>query len=538
VENPGLLAPKDLAQVYFLRSDFFRRHNEPAAALSAIERAVAQDKDNLDYQLQYYMLRATASGSGAESGKRTPDLDAQMYFHLQDGTQSIQQGKFHEALVKFLKAHEFRPEKALPLVKIGDMFRLQNDLGNATRNYRLAAERAPKDINVWSKYIQTLIQSYEWDEANSAMDKFRALPVPQSAIDKAAADMYAKQGKHAEAQMFYRKAMSRDSIDSDVYLAYAKSLMETRHFKEAPFYFALALRFDPLNKDALIGTAKCVAESESIDRAISMLQDELTKSENPSSTILVAIAELYIQKGDWQQAQENIDQARTVDPDAADPWKLQARVYLNQEHSEKGVLDKALSAFQSYSDRNPSDPSGYLERYNVYIKKTEYEKAAEELAKIHRILPKYPKLRFYQGWLYAAQGNHKRAVEEYSKELENNPRHVSTMIFLGKSLIELEQLQGKGSAQDLFNRAMEIAPQNPEAKQLAGFTAFLLKQYPTAIALYNAALVYDQANPLIYKRLGLAYRAMGDAQNAAASFRRYIQMEPDAPDKEEFQRYR
>ena len=87
----------------------------------------------------------------------------------------------------------------------------------------MAADRAPSNIEVWSKYIQILIQSYEYEDAQRAMDRFRKLPVPQSAIDKAAGDLYAKQGSYAEALALYKKAMARDTIDPDVYIAYAKN---------------------------------------------------------------------------------------------------------------------------------------------------------------------------------------------------------------------------------------------------------------------------------------------------------------------------
>jgi Tfp pilus assembly protein PilF len=58
-------------------------------------------------------------------------------------------------------------------MKIGDMFVQLNDLLNARMNYQKAAAMAPNSIEVWAKYISVLIQSYEWDEAQKAMDKFR-----------------------------------------------------------------------------------------------------------------------------------------------------------------------------------------------------------------------------------------------------------------------------------------------------------------------------------------------------------------------------
>src|SRR5206468_5097789 len=135
----------------------------------------------------------------------------------------------------------------------------------------------------------------------------------------------------------------------------------------APFFFALAQRYDPLNIDAIIGTAKCVAASDSIDRAINLLQDELEKHNGKKAELLGAIAEFQIQRGDWALAQKTVDQAMSADPDYAYPWKLQAQIYMNKENSDKKALDKALFAYQSYSDRNASDPSGYLERYRIFV---------------------------------------------------------------------------------------------------------------------------------------------------------------------------
>src|SRR5207248_3312884 len=117
--------------------------------------------------------------------------DARMYFFLGEGEKQLRLGKTQEALTQFLQARQANLDSPIPLVKIGDMFRNLHDLGNATVNYKMAAERAPNAIEIWSKYMDVLIQSFEWDEAEKAMDRFRKLPVNQSAIDKAAGDMYA-----------------------------------------------------------------------------------------------------------------------------------------------------------------------------------------------------------------------------------------------------------------------------------------------------------------------------------------------------------
>jgi Tfp pilus assembly protein PilF len=530
VTNPFLLSPKDLGLAYYLHSVLSEQRKNYEIALGDAERAVNLNKDDHNYLLQLYSMRAKAGESIVNIRK-----DAKMYYYLGEGERLLKEGKYQDALTQFLQARQTNNDSPIPLVKIGDMFSYLHDLGNARINYKMAADRAPNNIDIWSKYIDVLIQSYEWDDANKAMEKFRELPVSQSAIDKAAGDMYAKQGSWDRAQTFYRKAMGRESIDAAVYIAYAKSLMATKNYKEAPFFFALAQRYDPLNIDAVIGTAQCIANTDSVDRAISMLQDQLQRGDGAKAEYLAAIAEFQIQKGAMDLAQKTVDQALSANPDYAYPWKLQGQIYMSRENTDKTALDKALYSYQSYSDRNASDPSGYLERYRIFIKKNEFDKAADELGKIFSIYPKYPNLHFYKGVLYGMMGNHKLAVEEYRIELQNNPQSIDAMLALGKEYIELG---GYNEALGQFNKAMSTAPRTSEPKHWSGYANYLLKNFAGAVALLRAALVIDPGNPIIHKRLGMAYRDLGDPKSAAQEFHTYIQMEPDAPDRAEFEHFR
>lgn len=529
LDHPEFLAPKDLGQAYYLLSQYYSVKQNFSSALGAVERALKLDHQNRDYLLEYYTLLAREGGSVAHAKS-----EARMYFFLGEGEKSLKGGNPNDALAQFLNARSENPASVSPLLKIGDMFLQLNDLPNARINYQKAAEISPNNIDVWSKYISVLIQSYEWEDAQKAMDKFRKLPVGQSSIDKAAGDMYAKQGRYAEAAAFYRKAMSRESIDPDVYIAYGKILVAVKSFKDAPFFFSLARRFDPLATEPVILTAKAVAEVEGPDAGIQFLQDEMQKSTSTRAELLGAMAELEIRKGQWTAAQQYVDQARAANAEYAYPWKLQAQIYLNDENTDKKALDKALESFKSYSDRNPSDPSGYLERYRIFMKKAQFEKAQLELEKIYAIYPKYPNLHLYKGIMYSNMGNHKVAAEEFGTELKNNPNSAPTLISLGKALLELGDPKG---ALTHLAKAMAIQPTNAEAKMFAAVANQRQKNYTGAIALFQAAVQLDAGNPLVYKRMGECYRDMGDLINARKAFQKYLQMEPDATDKAEIERY-
>jgi tetratricopeptide (TPR) repeat protein len=529
LKNPEFLSPRDLGQSYYLLSQLYSVNQKFDGALSAIERALKLDHKNRDYLLEYYTLLAREGGGVAGAKK-----EARMYFFLGEGEKLLKQGLVNDALAQFLSARAANATSAEPLVKIGDMFVQLNDMINARLNFQKAAEMEPNSIDIWSKYISVLIQSYEWDEAQKAMDKFRKLPVSQSSIDKAAGDMYAKQNRYPEAATYYRKAMSRESIDPDVYIAYGKVLMAVKSFKDAPFFFALARRFDPLNSEPIILTAKAASEVEGPDAGVRYLQDELQKGAVARAELLAAIAELEIKKGQWVEAQQYLDQSRQANQEYAYPWKLQAQIYLNDENTDKKALDKALDAFKSYSDRNASDPSGYLSRYQIFMKKAQFEKAQDELERIYAIYPKYPNLHYYKGIMYSNMGNFKLAADEYGSELANNDMSVPSLVALGKAKIELGDARGAIAP---LSKAMGLQPANAEAKLYAALANHRLKNYAGAVALFQSAVQLDPGNPILYKRMGECYRDMGDLIAARAAFQKYLQMEPDASDKAEIERY-
>lgn len=532
--KPNLLAPREQASAYYLYALFCELMGREDYALGAIERAVRLDKTNHDYIMELYTLRARAG----EKGQKIQKI-ARMYYFLRDGEKMAREGKYHEAMTAFLQARTEIPEDPRPLIKIGDMHRNLLDLVNARISYQQAVERAPQDVEIWSKYINVLIQSYEWEDAKRAAERLQKSKMPLSTLDKLTADMYLKMGKHEDAQAYYKKAMSRDVIDPEVYIAYANSLIVTdllaaKNCKEAPMFFSLALRFDPQNINAQVGIAKSVAACESIDKAILLLQDELQKSSLIKAELLTAIAEFQIRKGALTEAQENIQQAMSLNPDYAYPWKLMAQIHMSREGMEKGALEKALESYQSYSDRNPSDPSGYMERYKIFVRISRFDKAHGELAKVRGVFPKYPNLHFYTGALYSLEGNFNAAIQELAIELKNNEGNVPAMLELGKAHMEVGALD---KALELFKKAMIIRPNDPLPKRMAGDANFKMKNYHGAIALYNAALTFDRMNPVLYRQRGLAYKALGDFAKANESFRKFYEMEPDA-DKQSPENYK
>lgn len=527
--NPGLLSPPDLAEAFYYRSRWKTLERRTDEALGDIERAVKLMPDNANYRLEYYALRAT---EGAPAGATVSK--ARLFYFLDHGQRLLKEGKYQEALTEFMQARQANPDSPLPLEKMGDMFLVMNDIRNARDNYKKAAEMSPGSAEVWSKYIGALIDMYEWKDAREAIEKIRPNPRAQSAIDKRAGDMFAKQGLHVEAIKLYKKAMGHTEIDPAVYISFAKSLMALKQAKDAVLFFSLARRLDPMNVEAIRGTAQALAETEGIEGATLYLRDELQRGSTPKAEVLSVLGDLELQRGEYGRADSYVQQAIAANPMVAAPWKLKAKIILARDGENPKALEKALAAFKAFSDRNPADPTGYEERYLIFHRQKQYEAAFEELDKIFALYPRYPKLHQYRGKLYTTMGDYKKAGEEYKSELANHPNDANVMVQLGSALL---QQQKQDEALQWFVKAMTLAPEAAEPKHYAGYAQYQMKNYPAAIALLIQAARIDPGNPQIFKRLGLSYLAMGDNAKAAEAFRKYLELAPDAPDRDKVTPY-
>ncbi len=533
-KNFTALGERERAEALGLRASWYKAEGKLEKAVADAKQAVVLEPWNHDQILRYYQLRAEA-GESIESLKP----QARMFFFLGEGEKAAKEFHLEEAIRYFVQAREARPGDTLPLKRLGQAFLEQGDLINARANFEKALATATEDAEVLALLARTLVESYEWDEAVRVMEKLRGLktasdPKTQTTIFRISGDMLMKEKQYGRAMEEYKRAFSAGSSDGELYVKYGQALLELKQATNARLFFTLAQRLDPLSVPATLGLARVKAETESSGSAATFLKAEMLRFGSPRAELLTSLAELEVERGETKTAMDYLRQAKTANPDYARAFWVEGRAYEAMAVSDKKQIQKALDAYESYSKRVGSDPAGFLSRHEIFIKLGDFGRATQELDKIYGQIPKFPNLSFYRGKMLAAMANTDEAFLELEKELKAHPNNVPALLFYGTELIKAGQ---HGRALELFVRAMNAAPQMGEPKHLAAYANFLLKNYEGAVALYQAALQFDAGNPLIYKRLGTAYESLGKKAEAAESYRKYIQMAPDAPDREQYEAY-
>jgi tetratricopeptide (TPR) repeat protein len=142
----------------------------------------------------------------------------------------------------------------------------------------------------------------------------------------------------------------------------------------------------------------------------------------------------------------------------------------------------------------------------------EYRDAAEAaFLNAQALTPNEARWPYYLGHLYKTKGDSARTAASFERALQLRPDDLATLVWLGDEYLN----QGRASdAEPLFTRAFAIQPRSVPVLFGLGQTAIAKQEYARAVDYLQQALSIDPKAVVIHYPLAMAYRGMGDPQQA------------------------
>ena len=524
VSNKHLASRRELAMAYYIRGKMRGSVSRNEEALADLDVARKLQPENTDILLEYYTVRARVAKVSVDTQKLAKVFDL-----MAQGEEAFRAGNLPTAMKLYMDARNLDGQNAQPLLRIAAIFKEQNNPLNAMTYYEKAVALAPTREDLYPPYIKFAINSYEFETARKAIDRFTGLtPQPPAAlIDYLNGFYYYKKEQWREAQVYFKRALQASSMEPSVYVHYADILYRAALYKEASFFFGLARRFDPLNFKAIAGMAKSMAEGEGIEKAQIFISNEMEKGLS-KAPYYVVLAEILLKKNNASQALKEADKALESDPKYA------------LGHRAKGDALQALEqwkaaddVYQTYLSMAPDDPLPRIERYRIAMKRLDFVQASKVVNDLIRAFPRYPGGHYMLGEIALQAQNPKEALREAELELKNNPSHVYALILAGNALnMGRDYLE----AMKRLNAALALDPASVPALVGAGYSNHMLKSYAAAQTMLERAMKLDPGYPEVRKRLGSVYFDMGQRKEAAQQFKAYLDLYPDAPDRVEIEK--
>lgn len=464
------------------------------------------------------------------------------------------------------------------------------DLKKAVQSYQKAYELLPDNEKYLVAYLQALREDGEYKKAigladeNSEKYKESARFLYEFAMIKKGlfrieeALEHLKQAKEKDYKIKYDSAIATIYMEKDDYEQAYKTVGEILE-KDSQNELALIYKSKILTAYHIFGLAEKTLESikkpyEHVYQAYQAYSDYYFATEKKSN-----LAELMreVEKSDLNGYEKDMLLAKNLLINKRYEKALE-RLKSHQQKDKKDLELNVLIAQIYLADNNPEQVIAVLEE-SIKVNRSDFETlfflgkalikvgqldaGIEKLILASEIQSKAPSVWFELQQAFIGKDNHEKVAFYFKQTVDRNPQHLAAYISMADyyfksnlyskakplylkiiqmtptetnayyNLAVIEKFnRNTDKAKSYFKKVIQLDKKNSQAYIALGILEEEGRNVSNAQRLFEKAKQVDSSNPEPYYLLGLSYRQSGRYRAALQHFQKYLDLNPDAKDKQ------
>jgi tetratricopeptide (TPR) repeat protein len=169
-----------------------------------------------------------------------------------------------------------------------------------------------------------------------------------------------------------------------------------------------------------------------------------------------------------------------------------------------------------------------MELGSLYIDVEDYDNAITVFKDVIERMPTYPKVHYYLSRIYLKQGKRDEAVKEADEEIKQNPN--SELGYFAKARVMYSDKQYV-VANKLLEKSISVNGDFVDGLKLLALIKKKQNYLDQAKELYLRARRVDQGDAEVHKNLGDIYERTGQRSLAYESYKVYLEIDVNAPDR-------
>jgi tetratricopeptide (TPR) repeat protein len=230
----------------------------------------------------------------------------------------------------------------------------------------------------------------------------------------------------------------------------------------------------------------------------------------------------YFKSGDLKQAQEQLTQARDLNPkDSATHYDLALVLLSGQNYpAAADELEATLKLSRS------SNALAHVLLGRAYLNSNRSLQAIDEFKTALKLDPAIKLGHYHLGFAYSSLGRNDDAMSEYKEELRRSGESPAVVYELGRSLLEAGKYD---AAVTYLQRATELDAQNPDAWYNLGKAQALAGQAAQAEASLRKAAERNPKDPSPHYQLARVLEKLGKSEEAQSERQRFAELKRAQP---------
>ncbi len=181
-------------------------------------------------------------------------------------------------------------------------------------------------------------------------------------------------------------------------------------------------------------------------------------------------------------------------------------------YSFRGEFAKAIENFNKAIAFDPENVSAYVNRGNVYLQQSLWNKALADYNRAVEIDPKLTGRVYYnRGTIYEIQGKLEEALADYDLAIEL--RSSLYPAYFKRGNLHLRQENWLTAIKD-FEQVIQLKPEEDQAYFAAGFGYLNLKKWDQSLEKYNQGMLINTNDGHAYFSRGFIHANNGDITKA------------------------
>jgi tetratricopeptide (TPR) repeat protein len=211
-------------------------------------------------------------------------------------------------------------------------------------------------------------------------------------------------------------------------------------------------------------TARLVSASKELEAVVA------AQPEDKNAVLL--LADCNLRMGEFKRVVELLTPVETAEPDNRAVAYMLGMALINDKQLDRGRerIERIL--------RNGDSAEAHVMMGNTYLTGAEYDKALKEYKRAVELNPKLPYVNSFYGQTLVRMGDTEEAMAAFRRELEINPNDYDSCLQMG---VLLKKDQKLDESRDFLRRALTLRPNEPN-------TRFYLASIDVAQGKLNEAL--------------------------------------------------
>lgn len=451
--------------------------------------------------------------------------------YMNKAKDAIRKRNWELAMTQALEATDAAPKYFPAKILFSQLQIKQGYFKEAIQTLLSLAQEFPNERSITFALIGAYIESFKFKDALRYLDglaatEMRTSPEYYSAMGR----YYVKSNDYFQAITWLQKSINANPINDDDYFLLAQTYLKNRTYAKAKIILLKAMDLDPTHIDYKVAFSKILYEMQDADTAIGFILSCLET--NPGDPILMSEIAIYYYRSGQQKAFEDYKkQLEDLPEKSRNLYSFLIKAAQIDDRTED-VIKYSYELLKI----EPGDLETRMNLAQTLSENKKYQEALAELDFIEQRLPTYPKVLYLKSKIMQETGDIDKAIKIAEDELKSNPSSEEGNVLLG-IIYTNSAKKDYAKAQNYYKEAQKINPKSIEALLGLAYINFEKNNVETALDLYSKVTKLDPNNGYAHKQLGFTYKLMGQGALAIESFNAYLQIEPDAKDKDKIKGY-